>query len=207
MLANPVGTSASVSEVPSAPTTTTSVRNVSVVEEQSLTTQKGIAKIIVTNNSTITGSNATVLQKVVNPPLITVLNSTGPLTVVKSLCVTSGVTSTPQFTLVNHSTPLTVTNAGKSPTITLLNAPVALVKTVPSGAVSQGLDVPKDGGVNNSLCALPSMSEKPPVAIHNVFVKNTCPPELVPGVQDMSQGHKMFTASSFSSQTPVSINS
>lgn len=162
VLANPVGTtSASASSSPEIVSNT--LTSASCEAEQ----PKNVTKLIVTNNaSTVVNNATTVIPKLVSQPLITVLNSPGPLTVVKSICVTSGVTSTPQFTLVN-STPLTVTNAtGKASTITLLNAPVALVKAVPT--------VSADGNIFNS-----NNGTDKPASIHNVFVKNTCTPELV----------------------------
>lgn len=168
VLANPVGTTASTSSTAASEVVSnTSTSAASVEVEQ----PKNVTKLIVTNNtSTVVNNTTSVLPKLVSQPLITVLNSPGPLTVVKTLCATSGVTSTPHFTLVN-STPLTVTNAtGKASTITLLNAPVALVKAVPV-ASAEAREVAAVSAANNA-------GDKP-AAIHNVFVKNTCAPELV----------------------------
>lgn len=162
---------------------------------------KTVAKLVVTNHPA--NNCGTVLQKVVNPPLITVLNPSGPLTVVKTLCVTSGTSSGPQFTLVNSS-PLNVANAvGKSPTITLLNAPVTVVK-----AITHSQPVDKSIGEIPSTFASVQQSNVAPNAAsaiienrgHNVFVKNTCPDSTMP---DMPQNHKLLTATSFS-QTNVS---
>lgn len=164
---------------------------------------KTVAKLVVTNHPS--NNCGTVLQKVVNPPLITVLNPSGPLTVVKTLCVTSGASSGPQFTLVNSS-PLNVTNAvGKSPTITLLNAPVTVVK-----AITHSQPVEKSIGEIPSTFASVQQSNVIPNAAsaiiesrgHNVFVKNTCPDSTMP---DMPQNHKLLTATNFS-QTNVSVS-
>ncbi|XP_074029645.1 SET domain-containing protein upSET isoform X3 [Leptinotarsa decemlineata] len=155
---------------------------------------KSIAKILVANHSP--GSGGPVLQKVVNPPLITVLNPSGPLTVVKSICVTSGVSSASHFTFVN-STPLTVTNASvKSPTITLLNAPVTVVKAI----TAQQQSTDKSSGSEASQNVQSLSGSAPPVQNvienrgHNVFVKNTSPDSAV---QDIPQSHKLLTASNF----------
>lgn len=170
VLTNPVGTSApSVSPENTANSISTSAP---CETEQ----PKNVTKLLVTNNaSTVVNNTTTVIPKLVNQPLITVLNSPGPLTVVKSICVTSGVASAPQFTLVN-STPLTVTSAtGKSSTITLLNAPVALVKAVPTVSTeTREVAVSTANVVTSS-----SSGTDKPASIHNVFVKNTCTPELV----------------------------
>lgn len=166
--------------------------------EQHLPPPKSIAKLVVANHAG-TNNCGTVLQKV-NPPLnITVLNPSGPLTVVKTLCVTSGVSSTPQFTLVN-STPLNVTNAmGKSPTFTLLNAPVTVVKTI---TTTPPQTVEKNGS-NEAQCNIgnnqSNISGSHGSSImenrgHNVFVKNTCPDSTV---QDIPQSHKLLTANIF----------
>ncbi|XP_018575451.1 uncharacterized protein LOC108914194 isoform X2 [Anoplophora glabripennis] len=165
--------------------------------EQQVPAAKSIAKLVVANHPSANNCNP-VLQKVVNPPLITVLNPSGPLTVVKTLCVTSGVSSAPQFTLVN-STPLNVTNAvGKSPTITLLNAPVTVVKAITTQSVEKtATDVVANsvGLINNASPVIENRG-------HNVFVKNTCPDSTVP---DVPQSHKLLTANSFP-QTNVLTN-
>lgn len=173
--------------------------------DQHLPPPKSIAKLVVANHAATNNCGA-VLQKV-NPPLnITVLNPSGPLTVVKTLCVTSGVSSTPQFTLVN-STPLNVTNAmGKSPTFTLLNAPVTVVKAL---TTTPPQTVEKNGSVENSASVVNNQSNitiPPAPSImenrgHNVFVKNTCPDSTV---QDISQSHKLLTANSF---PPTNVSS
>lgn len=211
MLASSVGTSSTptpeTTAVAPAPTSATSTATISTVhttithEEQPILAGKSVAKIIVTNNASAPNATTAVLQKVVSSPLITVLNSSGPLTVVKSLCVTSGVTSAPQFTLVNTS-PLTVTGAtGKSPTITLLNAPVALVKAVPSvpqqQQQQQNLET-REATVVSSVANTAGNGDKP-TAIHNVFVKNSCAPELVAAAtqEAVPQGHKLLTTNAF----------
>lgn len=170
VLANPVGASTSTSS--SSESDTNNTPPACGETEQ----PKNITKLIVTNNtSTVVNSTTSVIPKLVSQPLITVLNSPGPLTVVKTLCGTSGVTSAPHFTLVN-STPLTVTNAtGKSSTITLLNAPVALVKALPV-ASAEGREV---ATVATGNIITSNNGGDKPTAIHNVFVKNTCAPELV----------------------------
>lgn len=191
MLASSVGTTVSASE------TTTTIATSAPNEEQTLV-PKSVAKIIVANNATVNSSTA-VLQKVVNSPLITVLNPSGPLTVVKSICVTSGVTSSPQFTLVNTS-PLTLTNSGKS--ITLVNAaPVTLVKALPNIAttIEQCSASRENTNNNNNVSVATSVAaDKAVTAVHNVFVKNTCAPDLVPTSQDVvPQSHKILTANAF----------
>lgn len=189
MLASSVGTTVSASE------TTTTVATSAPSEDQTLV-PKSVAKIIVANNATVNSSTA-VLQKVVNSPLITVLNPSGPLTVVKSICVTSGVTSSPQFTLVN-----TLTNSGKS--ITLVNAaPVTLVKALPNIATtveqcSASRENTNNNNNNNVSVATSAAADKAVTAVHNVFVKNTCAPDLVPASQDVvPQSHKILTANAF----------
>ncbi|CAH1099752.1 unnamed protein product [Psylliodes chrysocephalus] len=168
--------------------------------EQIISSTKSIAKLVVANASASTSS---VLQKVVNPPLITVLNPSGPLTVVKTLCVTSGVSSAPQFTLVN-SAPLNVTNAvGKSPTITLLNAPVTVVKAI---TTPQNVIVEKNLPDMMVNAAVPSNTSPVSTIIenraHNVFVKNTCPDSTI---VDVPQSHKLLTANNFP-QTNILAN-
>lgn len=175
--------------------------------EQHLPPPKSIAKLVVANHATTNNCGA-VLQKV-NPPLnITVLNPSGPLTVVKTLCVTSGVSSTPQFTLVN-STPLNVSNAiGKSPTFTLLNAPVTVVKAITTTPTQS---IEKNGSIENATTIInnqanitvPSASSIMENRGHNVFVKNTCPDSTVP---DISQNHKMLTSNSFPSTNVSTTN-
>ncbi|XP_050310082.1 inactive histone-lysine N-methyltransferase 2E-like isoform X2 [Anthonomus grandis grandis] len=170
------------------------------------TAPKSIAKLVVTTPqhgaSTIT---TPVLQKVVNSPLITVLNSTGPLTVVKSLCVSSVVSTAPHYTLVNTAAPLNVTNAaGKPPTITVLNcaslaSQVTVVKTItaPPPAVldKQQTDVPAIPAGTIATAVIENRG-------HNVFVKNTCPDS---GVSDVvAQGHKLLTAANFSTGNVIS---
>ncbi|KAJ8931905.1 hypothetical protein NQ314_015174, partial [Rhamnusium bicolor] len=168
--------------------------------EQQVSTTKSIAKLVVANHPSANSCNP-VLQKVVNPPLITVLNPSGPLTVVKTLCVTSGASSAPQFTLVNSS-PLNVTNAvGKSPTITLLNAPVTVVKAITTQNVDKTATdiVPNSAGISSNTSPVPAIIEN---RGHNVFVKNTCPDSTVP---DIPQSHKLLTANNFP-QTNVLTN-
>lgn len=173
--------------------------------DQHVPASKSIAKLVVANHAATNNCGA-VLQKV-NPPLnITVLNPSGPLTVVKTLCVTSGVSSTPQFTLVN-STPLNVTNTmGKSPTFTLLNAPVTVVKaitTTPPHTVDKNAsaDIASSVVTNQTNIAVQSAPSIMENRGHNVFVKNTCPDSTI---QDMAQSHKLLTANSF---PPTNVSS
>ncbi|XP_060528091.1 uncharacterized protein LOC132703064 [Cylas formicarius] len=93
-----------------------------------------------------------------NPPLITVLNSTGPLTVLKNLCVSAA--TPPQYAAA-----IGVTNAvvGKSPTVTVLScgplsSAVAVVKTI---------DAPINSLVTGGAGTVVESRG------HNVFVKNT----------------------------------
>lgn len=109
---------------------------------QPLGQSKTITKLLVANHqAAVVGANSPVLQKL-NSPVITVLNSAGgPLTVLKTICVTSSVPAAPHFSLVNNQT-LTVTNSllGKSPTITLINAPLSVVKVgTPQTQNQQGI--------------------------------------------------------------------
>lgn len=172
--------------------------------DQHLPPPKSIAKLVVANHAT-TNNCGTVLQKVNSPLNITVLNPSGPLTVVKTLCVTSGVSSTPQFTLVN-STPLNVTNAmGKSPTFTLLNAPLTVVKAITTA--SQPIEKNGVGEISSNIANNQANLTGQPTSNlmenrgHNVFVKNT---SLDSTVQDMPQSHKILTANNFASSN-VSI--
>ncbi|KAL1494317.1 hypothetical protein ABEB36_009932 [Hypothenemus hampei] len=164
---------------------------------------KSIAKLVVANQQ---NSNQ-VLQKVVNSPLITVLNSTGPLTVVKSLCVTSVVSSAPQYTF-NTAPPLNVTNAvGKSPTITVLNcgtlaSPVTVVKTISTQPIEKSAVVDN----NNPTSTVPNNVPVTTSAIienrgHNVFVKNSCPDSTIQ--DNIPQSHKLLTATNFSNSNVI----
>ncbi|KAK9877038.1 hypothetical protein WA026_016065 [Henosepilachna vigintioctopunctata] len=149
---------------------------------------KSVTKLLVSNHqNSVGGSAAPVLQKI--NPVITVLNSAGgPLTVLKTICVTSGVSSAPHFSLVNNQ-PLTVTNAvGKTPTITLLNAPVTVVK-VPSQTQSD-----KSLDASNSSVNTQNINTIIENRAHNVFVKNTC---LDSSITEVPQSHKFLTANSF----------
>lgn len=201
---SPLSTSCNVSEVVvSASTVQNSVGPIGVSVDNNSTNElkpdqlvgKNIAKLVVSTQQHGVPNSNQVLQKVVNSPLITVLNSTGPLTVVKSLCVTSMVASAPQYTLVNTAAPLNVPNTlGKPPTITVLNcgslaSPVTVVKTI---------------STQQALAEKPQLEISPIVSStiienrgHNVFVKNTCPDSTVP--DSSSQGHKLLTAANFTS--------
>lgn len=181
------------------PTLSVGSSNQSEIKPEHSLTGKSIAKLVVTSQHGPTSNNQ-VLQKVVNSPLITVLNSTGPLTVVKSLCVTSVVSSAPHYTLVNSS-PLSVTNTiGKAPTITVLNcgpltSPVTVVKTISTQqAVEKSVtDLPTTVASNLHNTSLGSAVIEN--RGHNVFVKNSCPE---PSSSDsISQGHKLLTATNF----------
>lgn len=168
-------------------------------------TGKSIAKLVVASQQHVVPTSQ-VLQKVVSSPLITVLNSTGPLTVVKSICVTSVVSTAPQYTLVNTTAPLTVGNAvGKPPTITVLNcgpltSPVTVVKTL----AGQPVIDKSTADITNNATGAPALIEN---RGHNVFVKNTstCPAPDTTVVDSVLQSHKFLTAANFSNSN-VSIN-
>lgn len=73
------------------------------IEPLSLPIQKNVAKLLIANTLTsAVGGVAPVLQKVPNSNVITVVNASGPLTIIKTLCMTSGIGTAPQFTLVRH---------------------------------------------------------------------------------------------------------
>lgn len=141
---------------------------------------KTITKIFMANAGSVATQSAA-LGKLMNPSLITVMNT--PITVVKTI----GSTAPSHFTLVNSTV--------KSPTtITLMNAPITVVKSIsPSEHVKVSGDVSgpattNNGSVNNGSLAV---SDKP---VHNVFVKKS----LVDGVvQDVPQSHKLLTANAF----------
>ncbi|XP_064211285.1 uncharacterized protein upSET isoform X2 [Tribolium castaneum] len=129
--------------------------------------------------------------------LITVLNT--PLGNVKTLCVTPAVSSnaTGQFTVVNSATPLNVANStGKPQTITLINTPVTVVKTIsPSVEKSAPEVVPNSSNVVATAAAtVPALIEN---RGHNVFVKNTACADNVTVAQDVPQSHKLLTANNF----------
>lgn len=66
--------------------------------------QKNVAKLLLANTlSSGVGGATPVLQKVPNSNVITVVNAPGPLTIIKTLCVTSGIATAPQFTLVRYN--------------------------------------------------------------------------------------------------------
>lgn len=147
---------------------------VSMSNENEQNASKNMTKIIVANSQPVQP------VKVVNSPVITVVNTPGPITVVKSLCSN---TTSQHFTLVNSSV--------KSPTITLVNAPpITVVKTI-SGPTESN-KVSDNGNVQNNNGSLINISEKP--SVHNVFVKKS---NENAGIQEISQGHKILTASSF----------
>ncbi|XP_044755691.1 uncharacterized protein LOC123314454 isoform X2 [Coccinella septempunctata] len=166
-------------------------------QHQQFFNKKTVTKLLVSNQTSVVGNVTPVLQKISNPPVITVLNSAGgPLTVLKTICVTSGVSSAPHFSLVNNQS-LTVTNAvGKTPTITLLNTPVTVVKMTPPQ--SQNVE---NKPLDNTNCSVSTQNVSTIIEnrAHNVFVKNTCSDS---SVSDVQQGHKFLTANSFS-QTNV----
>lgn len=173
---------------------------VSETQQQQYLHKKPGNKLLVSNHQTSVIGNVTpVLQKISNPPVITVLNSAGvPLTVLKTICVTSGVSSAPHFSLVNNQS-LNVTNAvGKSPTITLLNTPVTVVKMTPH---TQNID---NKPSENAICAVSTQNVSTIIEnrAHNVFVKNTCSDS---SPTDVAQGHKFLTANNFS-QSNVSFS-
>ncbi|KAH1009288.1 hypothetical protein HUJ04_001663 [Dendroctonus ponderosae] len=206
---SPLSTSCNISEVVVSASTVQNSSTIGVCVDNNSTNElkpdqlvgKNIAKLVVTTQQHGAPNSNQVLQKVVSSPLITVLNSTGPLTVVKSLCVTSVVSSTPQYTLVNTTAPLNVTNTlGKPPTITVLNcgslaSPVTVVKAI---STQQALPEKPQLEISPVPNAIPIVSS---TVIenrgHNVFVKNTCPDSTVP--DSSSQSHKFLTAPNFTS--------
>ncbi|KAJ3642352.1 hypothetical protein Zmor_025147 [Zophobas morio] len=134
--------------------------------------------------------------------LITVLNT--PLGNVKTLCVTPAVSSnaTGQFTVVNSATPLNVANSTVKPqTITLINTPVTVVKTISPSVEKSAADVVP----NSAAAAVPALIEN---RGHNVFVKNTACSEGAS--QDVPQGHKLLTANNFPTNnvltTAINVN-
>ncbi|KAI4460800.1 upset isoform a [Holotrichia oblita] len=151
-----------------------------------------MAKIIVANSQAVTTTGCSPIpQKIVSSPLITVMNTPGPITVVKS---SLGSSTTSHFTLVN-SAPIYV----KSPTITLLNAPPITVVKAISGAsqpieAQKNVDVTNAAGVTNN-GSLTTITEK---TLHNVFVKKALPNE-----PDIPQSHKLLTANSFPSNNMI----
>lgn len=204
---SPLSTSTNISEVVvSASTSQPAVSAIGLTVETGASelksdhqlTGKSIAKLVVASQQHVVPTSQ-VLQKVVSSPLITVLNSTGPLTVVKSICVTSVVSSAPQYTLVNTTAPLTV---GKPPTITVLNcgpltSPVTVVKTLTAQPVidKSTADIVPAVIANNATGA-PALIEN---RGHNVFVKNTCPAPDTTVVDSVLQSHKLFSTSNVSS--------
>ncbi|KAF5306980.1 hypothetical protein FQR65_LT07203 [Abscondita terminalis] len=178
-----------------------------------LTTEKdvsqNVAKLVIASSACNTSS---VLQKVPTSSVITVVNATGPLTILKTLCSNScGGTSAPQFTLVNSS-PLNVCNAVGKP-ITVVGAPpITVVRAVSNinPPLTQPIeDSTKIGdGVTNTTSnasvanvSLPMAPERPPV--HNVFVKNTVTSDIVP--TEVSNKVQRISPVSYSSNnvTPV----
>ncbi|KAF2888258.1 hypothetical protein ILUMI_17915, partial [Ignelater luminosus] len=168
---------------------------------------QNVTKLVLTNTLASTSCNTTpVLQKVPSSSVITVVNATGPLTILKTLCSNPCVTSASQFTLVN-SAPLSVCNAVGKP-ITVVGAPpITVVRAISSvnPAIVQTTEestkttdtltnsITTTSSVNGSLPAAP---ERPP--IHNVFVKNTTvPPDLIPSTSEVTQVQKIVPANSF----------
>ncbi|XP_030761841.1 uncharacterized protein LOC115886711 isoform X2 [Sitophilus oryzae] len=194
--------SAAVLSQPAPPAPVNVVALVEPKVEPAPPSKAALAKLVVSGQHLPPGNNQ-VLQKVVNSPLITVLNSAGPLTVVKSLCVTSVVSSAPHYTLVN-STPLTVTTnaGGKPPTITVLNCgplttPVTVVKAISAPTPSTEKTVVDGNPVVPNVQAAPLTTAVLENRGHNVFVKNTCVEPVMP--EAMPQSHKLLTAANFSS--------
>lgn len=194
VLTNTVGAThaSNLTEVASV-TTSTSTENKDEKDEKSTVVSKNVAKIIVANSQTVTTTGCSPLpQKIVSSPLITVMNTSGPITVVKS---SLGSNTTSHFTLVN-SAPIYV----KSPTITLLNAPpITVVKTI--SGTSQVVEPAKNVEVVNTATtnngSLSAVSEK---TLHNVFVKKALPSE-----SDIPQSHKLLTANSFPANNVSSL--
>lgn len=178
-----------VSEVPTSVPATTPTETKEEKDEKPTVVSKNMAKIIVANSQAVTTTGCSPIpQKIVSSPLITVMNTPGPITVVKS---SLGSSTTSHFTLVN-SAPIYV----KSPTITLLNAPPITVVKAISGAAAQPIEAQKNVDVANAAAvtnngSLTTITEK---TLHNVFVKKTLPNE-----PDIPQSHKLLTANSFPS--------
>ncbi|CAG9760849.1 unnamed protein product [Ceutorhynchus assimilis] len=135
---------------------------------------KTITKLVLTNST----GKTSVLQSVVNvnSPLITVLNSSGPLTVVKCVCVTSVVSSAPHYTLVNSAASINPTNAaGKPPTITVLNrgpltSPLKGVKNVNTQQGTEKLSLDIHPIASSNVQTSPGSIEN---RGQNVLIKNT----------------------------------
>uniref|UniRef100_A0A1Y1NA62 SET domain-containing protein n=1 Tax=Photinus pyralis TaxID=7054 RepID=A0A1Y1NA62_PHOPY len=146
-------------------------------------TSQSVAKLVITPTSCPSNS---VLHKVPTSSVITVVNATGPLTILKTLCSNSYGTAAPQFTLVN-STPLNVSNAAGKP-ITVVGAPpITVVRTIQNINPNQGEENVRStdtsgGSISNLIVSNgPINAERPP--IHNVFVKNTLSSELLPSAE------------------------
>lgn len=77
-----------------------------VEPDRPLPVQKNVAKLLIANTlASAVGGATPVLQKVPNSNVITVVNASGPLTIIKTLCMTtSGIATAPQFTLVRKKT-------------------------------------------------------------------------------------------------------
>ncbi|KAK4876057.1 hypothetical protein RN001_012479 [Aquatica leii] len=169
--------------LPNSSNTTSELVESGLATPTTLTTEhkdvsQSVAKLVITSSACNTSS---VLQKVPTSSVITVVNATGPLTILKTLCSNScGGATAPQFTLVNSS-PLNVCNAAGKP-ITVVGAPpITVVRAISniSSSLTQAIEdstKSTDGGTNTS--TLPMAPERPPV--HNVFVKNTITSDLVP---------------------------
>ncbi|RZB39075.1 uncharacterized protein BDFB_002369 [Asbolus verrucosus] len=188
VLANQVSTTTATQVADESPGTPQSSIDQAEIAPQQPTSVRTIAKLPPT-------ANTAALSKA---SLITVLNT--PLGNVKTLCVTPAVSSnaTGQFTVVNSATPLNAANSTVKPqTITLINTPVTVVKTIsPNVEKSVAEVVPSSSNVVAAATAsVPALIEN---RGHNVFVKNTtCAESVAVASQDVSQSHKLLTANNF----------
>ncbi|KAK5645040.1 hypothetical protein RI129_006340 [Pyrocoelia pectoralis] len=165
-------------------------------------TSQNVAKLVITPTSC---SSNSVLHKVPTSSVITVVNATGPLTILKTLCSNSCGTAAPQFTLVN-STPLNVCNAAGKP-ITVVGAPpITVVRAIQNISSNQTEETLRN--VENSASTIGNLivsngsltAERPP--IHNVFVKNTISSELLPSAES-SKVQKVNAVNTFSPNNAV----
>jgi adenosine/AMP kinase len=200
VLANQVSTSTATSISDEATIASQSSNDQAEASPQQPTPVRTIAKLPSTGNATLSKAS-----------LITVLNT--PLGNVKTLCVTPAVSSnaTGQFTVVNSATSLNVANSTVKPqTITLINTPVTVVKTISPNVEKSVADV-----VPNSSNVVAAATASVPALIenrgHNVFVKNTaCAENVAVAAQDVPQSHKLLTANNFPTNnvltTAISVN-
>lgn len=207
MLSSSSSTAAEPELLEAGPIVSSSVSQEKDIQDVLSAPPQNVTKLVLTNTLASTSCNtAPVLQKVPSSSVITVVNATGPLTILKTLCSNPGVTSASQFTLVN-SAPLSVCNAAVGKPITVVGAPpITVVRAISSvnPAVVQTTEesTKTTDTLTNSVStssvngSLPAAPERPP--IHNVFVKNTTvPPDLIPSTSEVTQVQKIVPANSF----------